>query len=109
MKPFLTLIAHFFVALWNGAKPQLVAALSNFLTTFVHDDLGALFADAVELIQTSMPDASGEDKKAAALAKVKADAQKAGGDLLKEFEALSSSLENFFLESAVQTLKSTAA
>jgi hypothetical protein len=78
---------------------KLVPSLKSFLVNFIKSDVGNLAKDAVAYSET-MTDATGIEKRDAAVAKLKVDLAAAGHDVT-EFSA---SLLNMLIESALQAL-----
>lgn len=97
-------IGTYFKKLGLSLIGQLQASIASFLNDFVKDDLGKLAVDAVDFAESSLPGAAGTDKKAAAVAKLKEDAAKAGHDLTTFGE----SVFNFLIETALQAVLAAA-
>lgn len=93
-------VGTYFKKLGLSIIGQLKSSVASFLNDFVKDDLGTLAVDAVNFAEASLPNAGGADKKAAAIAKLKEDAAKAGHDL----ETFGQSVLNFLVETALQAV-----
>jgi hypothetical protein len=92
-------LENFFKALFG----QLGDAVKNYLNEFAKQQLGKLAIDVVGIIATTMPEADGDAKRAAAIAMLKQDAL-ADGISLEKFGV---SQFNFVIESALQALKAS--
>jgi len=97
-------IGNYFKHLGLSLFGQLKASIASFLNDFVTQDLGKLAVDAVEYVQASLPNATGDEKRAAAKAKLVADLKAAGHDA----EQFGESVLNFLIEAALQAVLAAA-
>lgn len=99
MNPF-PFVGRYLLNILKAIGGQLKVKLIDYLKTFTKDHLGQLAVDAVQAIEAQMPNASGTEKRDAAVSRLKADLQSAGYDL-KNFGL---STLNFAVESALQAI-----
>lgn len=100
MNPFKA-IEQYVVTFAKALVGQIKVKIEDFLKSFSVEDLGRLAIDAVLYAQT-LTDASSDEKRTAASEKFVADLKTAGHDV----ESFGTSLVNFFIESALQAVKS---
>jgi|ERR1700743_527576 len=93
-------LGSWFDSVWKGILGQAKASAIAFFKEFVQTDLGKLAVDAVAAADT-LVNATGDEKKAAAIAQLIADAGKAGMDLVN----FGKSELNFIIETALQAFK----
>ncbi len=100
MNPF-TSVLHYLLNVLNAVGGKLASDTTNFLKSFVKDEVGRIAVDVVTLIASSIPNATGDDKRAAAVAQLKADLAKAG----KDVESFAASELNWLIENALQAVR----
>jgi hypothetical protein len=96
----LTPIGHYLLNVLKALSGQLAIKTEAFLRQFVKDDISKLAIDAVVFVQSSMPNADGDSKRTAAVAKLKADLAAAGHDV----ESFALSTLHWLVETALQSV-----
>lgn len=99
MSPFAP-VAHYLFNVLKALGGQLKIKLIDFLKSFTRDHLGQLAVDAVNAVELSMPNASGTEKRDAAVANLKQDLATAGYDV----KTFALSTLNFAVEAALQSV-----
>ena len=97
-------VGDWFKSVFKGILGQAEASAVEFLKEFAKTDLGNLAIDAVSVAE-NLVNATGDEKRAAAIAQLLTDATKAGIDLV----SFGKSEINFIIETALQAFKAKLA